>query len=163
MAQKPPDPSFVLQYFRDRIIGIPIAESAQKYGYRSTKHLSAFATKYKFDELEREIRQHITGQASDMSPEMVELNRKYDARIGKISDLIYEQTESVDKQKFETPLEKMRFLEVAAKGLEATRQSQLKIAAGAIDGRKKQAEKKGPDEEKSEFADLADELDEEDA
>jgi len=162
MAQKPPDPSVVLQIFRDRVAGIPAVDTARKHGYQP-KTLTAIAKKYGLDEIEREIRQLITGQASDISPEMVELNRKYDTRIGKISDLIYEQTESVESQRFETPLEKMRFLEVAAKGLEATRQSQLKIAAGAIDGRKKQAEKKGPDEEKSEFADLADELDEEDA
>ena len=162
MAKPLPDAAVVLAIFLDRILGIPLAETGKKFGYKPGS-LVSLANRYKFDEIERQIRLHITGQSLDMSPEMLALNRKYDQRIGKISDLIYQQTEVVDDQRFETPLEKMRFLEVAAKGLEATRQSQLKIAAGAIDGRKKQAEKKGPDEEKSEFADLADELDEEDA
>lgn len=163
MAKPPPDPAVVLGIFRDRIAGIPAAETAQKYGYKP-KTLTDIAGKYGLEDLERELRLMIVGQSGDISPEAQKLNEEYETELSKIAKQIVEAARNAENLRFESDLDKMRFLDVAAKALENTRQSRLKIAGVITDAKKRKDVKAEVKEEgyKSAYEDLLEDEDNDD-
>jgi len=158
MAKNEPSPHDVLRLFLARVTGENLKELAKQMNYTNA-HLSVIAAKYKLPEIEQKIRYHITGQVAQIPPEALALNTEYDKQLKKIGDEISNLAEDGmgADMGFDNNLDKMRFLDVAAKGLENVRQSRLKIAL-LSDGQKKQS--KTPDT-KTSYADLVDD-DEED-
>ncbi|MGV3526530.1 MAG: hypothetical protein ACO1RX_20095 [Candidatus Sericytochromatia bacterium] len=141
----------------ERIKGTPIKEIAQRLGYRRAQSISEMAAKHRLDEIEQELRRLILAEADGLSPEAVALNQEYEERLAEVTDLIYEEASNADNMQFEDHVEKMRFLEMAARGLESTRQSRLKIAGINAEAKKKQTAKTQQQDEgyKSDYADLA--------
>ncbi|PKL76795.1 MAG: hypothetical protein CVV27_08475 [Candidatus Melainabacteria bacterium HGW-Melainabacteria-1] len=165
MAKPAPDAAVVLQILADRIVGVPAEETARKHGYRP-KTISDIARRYKLDEIEHQLRTHITGQAAELSPDAIALNEKCDERLDEISELLYAEVKALKPEEgqseFEPPTLKDRIarvglLELAARGLESTRQARMKITCATTDAKKKQAakEQKPEDGFKSDYADLA--------
>lgn len=152
MAKGEPSPHDILRLLLARVTGENLKELAKQLNY-TNQHLSALSTKYHLPEIEQKIRYHITGQVAQIPPEALVLNSEYDKQLKKIGDEISNLAEDGISAEigFDSNLDKMRFLDTAAKGLENVRQSRLKIAM-LSDGQKKQS--KAP-ETKTAFADLA--------
>jgi len=157
MAKGEPSPHDVLKLLLARVTGENLKELAKQLNY-TPGHLSALANKYRLSEIEQKIRYHITGQVAQIPPEALALNTEYDKQLKKIGDEISNLAEDGISAElgFDSNLDKMRFLDVAAKGLENVRQSRLKIAM-LSEGQKKQAK---PNETKTSFSDLIDDDDE---
>lgn len=158
MAKGEPSPHDVLRLFVARVTGENLKDLAKQLNY-TAGHLSALAAKYRLPEIEQKIRYHITGQIAQIPPEALALNSKYDQELEKIGDEISNLAEDGISAEigFDSNLDKMRFLDVAAKGLENVRQSRIKIAM-LSDGQKKQTK---PTELKTAYTDLIDDDDDE--
>lgn len=158
MGSREPSPHDVLRLLVARVTGENLKELAKQLNYTNA-HLSVIAGKYRLPEIEQKIRYHITGQVAQIPPEALMLNTEYDKQLKKIGDEISNLAEDGIGAEigFDSNLDKMRFLDVAAKGLENVRQSRLKIAM-LSDGQKKQSK---PPDTKTSYNDLIDDDDDE--
>lgn len=164
MARKPPDTSTVLKILVDRICLVPAEQTARGLGYRA-KTISDIASRYQLDDFEKQIRIAITGQAGELSPEAIKLNEECDAKLSEITELMYSEVEDMKADRHNDPnpptlrdrIARVSFLELTARGIEASRVSRLKIAGLTAENKKRQASKNQESDVgfKSDYADLA--------